>query len=49
MSEVIVGQDPFRYRAEERWAKYPGDGPDGNFLSGCRNLQRARGTVPAPR
>jgi DNA-binding beta-propeller fold protein YncE len=29
----LVGQGPFRYRVEEKWAKFPGDGPDGEAVA----------------
>ncbi len=33
MDEVRVGQGPFRYRVEESWAKFPGDGPCGEAVA----------------
>ena len=33
MDEVRVGQGPFRYRVEESWARFPGDGPWGEAVA----------------
>ncbi len=33
MDKISVGQGNFRYLVEERWAKFPGDGPDGEAVA----------------
>lgn len=33
MDEIRVGQGQFRYRVEESWAKFPGDGPCGEAVA----------------
>jgi DNA-binding beta-propeller fold protein YncE len=33
MNDVRVGQGRFRYRVEESWAKFPGDGPHGEAVA----------------
>ncbi len=51
MHELHVGQGRFRYRVEERWAKFPADGLDGEVVAvACDSADRvylfARGPRP---
>src|SRR5947208_1902615 len=47
---VCVGEAPFRYRVEPAWAKFPGDGPDGEAVAvACDRRGRAYVFLRGPR
>jgi streptogramin lyase len=47
---VVVGQGAFRYRVEERWAKFPGDGPAGEAVAvACDSRDRVFVFLRGPR
>jgi DNA-binding beta-propeller fold protein YncE len=48
--EVCVGRGPFRYRVDESWAKFPGDGPHGEAVAvACDSRDRVFVFLRGPR